>query len=335
MPLRTWLSAGRPAFAGVLVGLALAQVLVMVYAGVLWRLQPGATHSVAEDAFNYLAAGERLNAGHRLYSLGVGDRPVAVEPAIYTAPLVSPPPIAVLWRPLAVFGEPAVWAWWATAAAAVALSVIVVLARAPVLGSLLVWVSAYGIGDQIAAGNVAAFFAPAVLIIWVKRDRPWIGAVIALMASFKLTPILLVAWLMGTRRWRAVAWLAAALTAIGAISLFLAGPSSFLDYLGVMRSTQPSTWSIASMSGIPWLNYALLVVFGLVAAAAGRRDGGSFAVAVAAFTLFTPAFYPAAMVTVPCLAAAILSEFSIKDGWWTRDRPIPARSAEARWAVGS
>src|SRR2546422_8089527 len=48
------------------------------------------------DSYTYLAAGERLNASHPLYALSPGDRQVAILPPFWTAPLVSPPFIAVL-----------------------------------------------------------------------------------------------------------------------------------------------------------------------------------------------------------------------------------------------
>ncbi len=59
----------------------------------------------AWDAPTYLAAGERLNAGHNLYALVAGDRPVLLDPPYWIVPLLSPPPIAVLWRPLALLGS--------------------------------------------------------------------------------------------------------------------------------------------------------------------------------------------------------------------------------------
>src|SRR5438874_8322160 len=74
----------------------------------------------AFDAETYLAAGERLNAGHLLYALAPGDRPILANPAFYTYPLLSPPPIAVLWRPLAAL--PNGWGiglWWLTCVASI------------------------------------------------------------------------------------------------------------------------------------------------------------------------------------------------------------------------
>ena len=59
------------------------------------------------DADTYRAAGERLNAGHELYRLQEGDRPVLIIPDLFTQPLVSPPPMAGLRRgenPVAFIG---------------------------------------------------------------------------------------------------------------------------------------------------------------------------------------------------------------------------------------
>src|SRR4029078_7878141 len=61
---------------------------------------PGHLEPVS-DTQTYLAAGERLNAGHDLYRLRPGDRPVLVDEVGVFAPRTSPAPIAVLWRPFA------------------------------------------------------------------------------------------------------------------------------------------------------------------------------------------------------------------------------------------
>ena len=259
-------------------------------------------HVIAEDALTYLAAGERLNAGHELYTIGPGDRPVGGYPEEFAAPLLSPPPIAVVWRPLALFGESAVAVWMVAAGAAVLAAAAFAMWREPVLGSLLVLVSALGIGEQLLVGNLAAFFAPAVLVLWAFRDRPWVGAIAGTMAAFKLAPIVLAAWLIGTRRWAALGWMAAAIAGWGIVSLVGAGPGAFLEYVDVARATSPSPASLSGLTGIPWMSYAALVAFGVLALVSGRRDGGSHATAVTAFSLFTPAFYLAAMVTIPPLA---------------------------------
>jgi hypothetical protein len=74
--------------------------------------------AIGQDTWNYLAAGERLNAGHSIYALVARDRPILLEPPS-TVPLISPPLVAVLWRPLAFLPDwLGMWAWWAASAAA-------------------------------------------------------------------------------------------------------------------------------------------------------------------------------------------------------------------------
>ncbi len=58
--------------------------------------EPSSYYPPFTDAVTYLAAGERLNAGHPLYSLAAGDRRVALEPTLSPAAILSPPPIAVI-----------------------------------------------------------------------------------------------------------------------------------------------------------------------------------------------------------------------------------------------
>ena len=88
---------------------AVPLVLLTVVVRYLWS----GWRELPPDAFTYLAAGERLNVGHSLYGLlgGAGDRPL-IDAALYPAPILSPPLIAVIWRPLAALGPGTVYLWW-------------------------------------------------------------------------------------------------------------------------------------------------------------------------------------------------------------------------------
>ncbi len=70
---------------------------------------------VPPDVITYLGAGERLNVGHPLYSLSAGDRSIA-DPTWIGSPLLSPPLIAIVFRPIAVLGESGARLWWLTMA---------------------------------------------------------------------------------------------------------------------------------------------------------------------------------------------------------------------------
>ena len=61
-----------------LVGVLAIAISVGLLLAVVWMRFPYGL--IPGDAFTYLAAGERLNAGHPLYAVSPGDRPVGLEP---------------------------------------------------------------------------------------------------------------------------------------------------------------------------------------------------------------------------------------------------------------
>ncbi len=84
--------------------LALVWLLILMFARemvITWGVPDPDLLDPFADANTYLAAGERLNDGHPLYALQPGDRPVLLV-GEYPVPLFSPPPIAAIWRPLAI-----------------------------------------------------------------------------------------------------------------------------------------------------------------------------------------------------------------------------------------
>ncbi len=74
-----------------------------------------------------------------------------------TAPLLSPPPIAVIWRPIVLlpFGFAA---WMVACWLAVLGTTFYLVYRTGLPGALVACILAPAIGEQLAAGNVAAFF---------------------------------------------------------------------------------------------------------------------------------------------------------------------------------
>lgn len=214
------------------------------------------------DVVTYLSAGERLNAGHHLYQLGPGDRslvPAALSATI-NAPLLSPPPVAILWRPLALFGDGVMPVWSIAAGLAYALSVAWVVWRfPPALLALLPFLDGYG--WAVAIGNVNAFLAPGILGIWKLRGRPWIAAALVVtLAAMKLWPAPLVLWLARDRR----TWLPIAITTLGwLIACQLLAPGSISEYLGVARASGGPAWSVAILGCAATLvlpsRYAFLV----------------------------------------------------------------------------
>ncbi len=257
------------------------------------------------DALWYQAAAERLNAGHALYHLVPGDRPVFLVPGITTAPFLSPPPIAVAWRPI-VWLPGGFAAWMAACWLAVLGTTFYLVYRTGIGGALVAALLAPAIGEQLAAGNVAAFFPLLMVLAWKLRDREFAGIAVALMAAFKLSPASLGGWLVGTGRWRAVIAGAITLVVVLVVSVLGAGLTSFRDYLDVAATAGPSTSSLSGLSGIPWLSEAGLVVGTLIAIALGRWPRLAFVVAVVVSVATTPSLYLSGLVAL----LATLAPFS-------------------------
>jgi glycosyl transferase family 87 len=258
---------------------------------------------VPGDAYTYLAAGERLNAGHPLYALSPGDRPVGFEPPYWNVPLLSPPPIAVAWRPLAALPlEAGVYVWWAFQVAAIGAAFLLVAARRPILASLGLLVLVIPFAYEIGVGNVNGFILLGLILTWrataLGQERAT-GALAAAMTAIKVTPVLLGWWLLTARRWTALRWYVVAGLAILAVSILGAGLDAHLTYLGIIRDTGTSGTRALSLAGMArYLGVApdianLLPTIALAAGIGGiwilrRHPDRAFAVAVATLVFGSP-----------------------------------------------
>ena len=289
-----------------LVVIALLPGLLMTFGYLKAMADPTDVVEPFSDAITYLAAGERLNAGHDLYRLGPGDRGVLLLPQTGDVPLVSPPPIAVLWRPLAAV--PFGFALWIAATWVVLLATVVrLVVRTGALAVVASLVLFDAIAQQLSVANVAAFFPALVVLAWDRRREPWTGALTGAMTALKLSPGTGFGWFVGQRDWARLAWALGGLLALGLVGLVGAGIQPWLDYLGVARQTQPSPESLSGLTGLPWLSSAVLVG-GTILAAAVRRDRWSFGIALVASVLGSPALYhagyiPLLVLTVPVAEA--------------------------------
>jgi hypothetical protein len=205
------------------------------------------------DSFTYLAAGERLNAGRLLYALAPGDRPVGFEPPFFTVPLLSPPPIAVLFRPLAALpNEIGVYVWWIATIVILAAVILWMLRERPILVGLAVLVLSIPIVYQIGVGNLNGLIVAGTVGAWylLTRRRDWAaGAVFALMTAFKITPGIFLWWLITQRRWGAFKAFVATGLVVLAISVVGAGLQAHFEYLGIMRQTATAGTTYLSLAG--------------------------------------------------------------------------------------
>lgn len=229
------------------VGLALGWVAALLVVYFQRGLVPG-------DAFVYLGAGERLNAGHALYAISPGDRPIGVEPPFWTVPILSPPPIAVLWRPLAILpSELGVYLWWLLDIVAVGTAVALMMRRRPRLIATAVLMLSIPLVYEIGVGNMNGMILLGLVLTWrgsTRQSDRMTGILVGVMASFKLTPALLGWWLLTTGRWRAVRWALASGLIVLAVSLVGAGLDAHLRFLGVIRETTSAGARPLSLAGI-------------------------------------------------------------------------------------
>ena len=265
------------------------------------------------DALWYQAAGERLNAGHFLYALSVGDRPVFMVPGITTAPLLSPPPIAVVWRVIDVV--PFGFQLWVVACWTAVLSTTFFLVFRTGLGGAVVAAAlSPAIGEQLAACNVAAFFPGLLVLTWHWRGNPSAGAVVGLMAALKLTPAAMAGWLAASRQWRGLTATGLTIAAIVLVSVVGSSIDAFRDYVEVARTAGPSTSSLSGLTGLPWASEAALVVGTLVIATLGPWPRMAFIGGVVLVVVGTPSLYLSGLVTL----IAVLAPFVDQPPWGHR-----------------
>lgn len=178
-----------------------------------------------QDLDTYLTAGRNLVAGHPLYRDFL-NHPFP-DPTLRPA-FIYPPLFAVVMAPFTFLPSPAVaWVWLLVTQAALAASLAVVLrylhaSMAVIVASVIASVTFYPLWVDAVQGqaNLLVLLLTCFGMVWIARDRP-VGAVaIGVAGAIKLTPLLLIVWLLVERRFRAVALLLAGFvgaTAVGAL----------------------------------------------------------------------------------------------------------------------
>jgi hypothetical protein len=285
-----------------------------------------------DDATTYLAAGERLNAGHELYALAPGDRPVLIDTQFFTSPLVSPPLIGVIWRPLAAI--PFGWQLWIAGCWMALLGTLAYLViRAPIPTVIASIPLTESIANQLALANVTAFFPALLVFAWVQRRTVWAGISVALMASIKLSPATMFGWRAVHRQRRVLIAAIATGIALLVVDAIGAGPHTLIDYLGVATSTKPSPFSLSGSTGIPYASFVALAA-GTLLAAVVPWEALSFQIAVATFVLGNPAFYTSGYVPLLALVAPFIGVrfdaiASVRRVLERRRAPVPSTSESA------
>lgn len=208
---------------------------------------------VPGDAFTYLAAGERLNAGHPLYALSPGDRPVDLHPPYWTVPLLSPPPIAVVFRPLALLGDAGAYAWWMLCIGVIVGTIVALLRRQPVPTGLTMLVLTIPIVYELGVGNLNSVVVGGLVGAWyllARRREEYAGVIMAAATALKVTPGILIWWLITQRRWPALRAFVVGGFVLLVVSVAGAGIDSHFDYLSIIRQTATTGTSPLSLAGL-------------------------------------------------------------------------------------
>lgn len=327
-------------FAAVVLVGALLQVIVLLRADLQHPIEIG------NDESNYLAAGERIAAGHDLYGLAPGDRPAAIDNAPHwTVSLLSPPPIAVLWRLLIAAPIPIVATiWWLGGLASATAVATFVLVRAGPVGLVATVLLAHGLAVTAWSGNVNAFLIGAFALVWIASriggrgliSPVMAGGLAAVAAVLKLTPVLLVWWLVCTRQWKAVgAAVVVGLVAVG-VSVAVAGLDAHLRYLDIGRTTADVGASSDSLTGLllavgvppslataaPYL--AAVIALALIFASRERPDV-SYAISILGLVLASPLTrYESLSMCLPAFLPWLISRPSGNRTAQVEDAAVPA-----------
>ena len=286
-------------YATAVVGIALAWLFFWaIFAPIGWFAQDGVT---------YLAAAERLNAGHGLYSLVPGDRLVAgFGTECCPFPLMSPPPIAVLWRPIALLGpEAALLIWdWVNAVSIVA-TVGLLMVRLPLATGIFTVLLSLPLAQETLLGNVNGILLVGIAAVWLlgRSGRfALAGAVIAVMAAVKLWPAVLIVWFVSQGHYRALKGFLAGALVMALTSLVGAGWMAHIDYLGTVIPATAGQAPLATMvraaTGIdvPWIGYAVLGAGMVEVWALRARPRVAWATVVLTMVFGSPVFHVGTLV---------------------------------------
>ena len=287
------------------------------------------------DTWTYYAAGQRLNDGHPLYALSPGDLDVPLAPPFVTVPFLSPPAMAVVWRPLSALHDPELVnrAWLLLCAVVFLGTVLWMIGRASSVQLVALAVLAPAIALTAVSGNINALLAPLLVLGWswaAAGHEARAGATVAIAAALKVSPAFILVWFLARRSRDGIVGFAVVFAAVLGASLLGAGLQNHLDYLDVIRYTSTegvSGWSLPAYLdgfGIHVSHVQVLVataVAGAIAVVALRhRPGLSWSAAVITSVLISPVIH--------LVALALLLPGVASLGY---DRAVTDRPGAARW----
>jgi alpha-1,2-mannosyltransferase len=214
----------------------LVGVAVVIYALVLSH---GGLHQ--QDFGVYLAAARDIVHGQPLYAAFLHH---PFPDATLRPAYIYPPSFALLVAPLGLLPDGAAAAvWMAIEQASLAIAVVVVLRwRRPtswaIAALLFVTLTFYPLWVDVVQGqaNLLVLLLVTVGIVGILRGRPAFGVALGAAAALKLTPLILVVWLLLDRRFRAAAFVVGGFAILTGAGLLL----RFQDTLAYFGQVLPA-----------------------------------------------------------------------------------------------
>jgi alpha-1,2-mannosyltransferase len=280
----------------VLVGAA-----VVIYGLVL---NQGGLHQ--QDFGVYLNAARDLIHGQPLYAAFLHH---PFPDATLRPAYIYPPSFALLVAPLGLLPDGlAAAAWMAIEQASLALAIVVVLRWLRPSGwavtvVLLATLTFYPLWVDVVQGqaNLLVLMLVTVGIVGILRERPAFGAAIGAAAALKLTPLILLVWLLLDRRFRAAAFVLAGFALLTCAGALL----RFQDTVAYVTQVLP-------------------------ALAAGTAFYANQSLAGLLDRVLSANAYTDPWIVVSWVSMLLISSAALLIAWWwwqTRDQPAPARAA--------
>jgi hypothetical protein len=219
------------------------------------------------DFVTYVAAGERLLDGQPLYARWQ-MRPYKLVDAAQGRGYVYPPPAASLMVWLAWTPE----LLWRALNLGSFLAVAVLLVRRHGHLAILAGVAAVVVFPPTAIawtnGQVTPIVAAGFGFAYLYPRSAW--AIAAVLTSIKLFPAVLLVWVLRERGWREVGWSAALMLAIAAFTLPITGTGAWPAFIEAIRNGEPNCiyWPDSAVCTLsPWIGTEIAQAIALLAAA--------------------------------------------------------------------
>jgi Glycosyltransferase family 87 len=305
---------------------AIAVALLALSTGAV-LLSAGAT--LGYDYQAYAHAAQRLLDGRPLYDPNVD---VAGGFAIY----LYPPPFAVAVVPFTLLpGSLGTWAWLGALVAAFLAGTALLPVRLGVRWTIVLLATmSLPFLYSVKLGQVGPLLYLFFAIGWRSLDRPLpLGLAVAAGALTKVQPALLFAWMVLTKRWRAVLVGLVACGAAALVATVVTGLATWADYAALLgRVNQPVTtpknmtpgaiaWragaSLEIAIALEWAAAAATLVIALFAWL--RRDPATgFVVSVVASQILSPLLWDHYAMLLLLPVALLLQ----RRQWWAAGIPL-------------